>query len=86
MLVLANNRCATALNYGGTAWHKWRIYWLFCKYVVAQMYSARATLFGFLKTSDARRQTEYESLPFCSYVWYISISVVMISVVFAAVS
>ena len=50
VLVLANNRCATALNYGGTAWHKWRIYWLFCKYVVAQMYSARATLFGFLKT------------------------------------
>ena len=23
VLVLANNRCATALNYGGTAWHKW---------------------------------------------------------------
>ena len=26
VLVLANNRCATTLNYGGTAWHKWRIY------------------------------------------------------------
>ena len=50
VLVLANNRCATALIFGGTAWHKWRIYWLFCKYVVAQMYSARATFFVFLKT------------------------------------
>jgi len=26
VLVLANNRCATALIFGGTAWHKWRIY------------------------------------------------------------
>ena len=26
VLVLANNRCARALIFGGTAWHKWRLY------------------------------------------------------------
>ena len=50
VLVLANNRCATTLISVGTAWHKWYIYWLFCKYALAQMYSACATLFVFLKT------------------------------------
>ena len=50
VLVLANNRCATTLISVGTAWHKWCIYWLFCKYALAQMYSACATLFVFLKT------------------------------------
>ena len=50
VLVLANNSCATTLISVGTAWHKWCIYWLFCKYVLAQMYSACATLFVFLKT------------------------------------
>ena len=50
VLVLANNRCATTLISVGTAWHKWCIYWLFCKYALAQMYSACATLFVFMKT------------------------------------
>ena len=50
VLVLANNRCATTLISVGTAWHKWCIYWLFCNYGLAQMYSACATLFVFLKT------------------------------------
>ena len=50
VLVLANNRCATTLISVGTAWHKWYIYWLFCKYALAQMYSACATLFVFMKT------------------------------------
>jgi hypothetical protein len=50
VLVLANNSCATTLISVGTAWHKWCIYWLFCKYALAQMYSACATLFVFLKT------------------------------------
>ena len=50
VLVLANNSCATALISVGAAWHKWCIYWLFCKYALAQMYSACATLFVFLKT------------------------------------
>lgn len=50
VLVLANNRCATTLISVGTAWHKCCIYWLFCKYALAQMYSACATLFVFLKT------------------------------------
>ena len=50
VLVLANNRCATTLISVGTAWHKWCIYWLFCNYGLAQMYSARATFFVFLKT------------------------------------
>jgi len=50
VLVLLNNSCATTLISVGTAWHKWCIYWLFCKYALAQMYSACATLFVFLKT------------------------------------
>ena len=50
VLVLANNSCATTLISVGTAWHKWCIYWLFCNYGLAQMYSARATLFVFMKT------------------------------------
>ena len=50
VLVLANNRCATTMISVGTAWHKWCIYWLFCKYALAQMYSACATLFVFMKT------------------------------------
>ena len=50
VLVLANNSCATTSISLGTAWHKWCKYWLFCKYALAQMYSACATLFVFLKT------------------------------------
>ena len=50
VLVLANNRCATTSISLGTAWHKWCKHWLFCNYGLAQMYSACATLFVFLKT------------------------------------
>ena len=49
-LVLLTNSCATTSISLGTAWHKWRKYWLFCNYGLAQMYSACATLFVFLKT------------------------------------
>ena len=54
VLVLANNRCATTLISVGTAWHKWCIYWLFCKYALAQMYSACATLFVFYENFFAQ--------------------------------
>ena len=49
-LVLLTNSCATTSISLGTAWHKWRKYWFFCIYGLAQMYSACATLFVFLKT------------------------------------
>ena len=49
-LVLLTNSCATTLISLGTAWHKWYKYWLFGNYGLAQMYSACATLFVFLKT------------------------------------
>ena len=57
VLVLANNSCATTLISLGTAWHKWRKYWLFCNYGLAQMYSACATLFVFLKTFLPKNST-----------------------------
>ena len=47
-LVLANNRCAKTLISVGTAWHSQ--FKLFCKYGFSQMYSARETLFVFMKT------------------------------------
>ena len=50
VLVLLNNSCATALISLGTAWHKWYKHWLFGNYGLAQMYSACATLFVFMKT------------------------------------
>ena len=50
VLVLANNSCAPTLISVGTAWHKWYKHWLFCIYALAQMYSACATLFVFMKT------------------------------------
>ena len=50
VLVLANNSCATTPISLGTAWHKWYKHWLFGNYGLAQMYSACATLFVFLKT------------------------------------
>ena len=37
VLVLANNSCATTSISLGTAWHKWRKYWLFCNYALAQL-------------------------------------------------
>ena len=49
-LVLLTNSCATTSISLGTAWHKWCKHWLFCIYGLAQMYSACATLFVFLKT------------------------------------
>ena len=49
-LVLLNNSCATTTISLGTAWHKWYKHWLFSNYGLAQMYSACATLFVFLKT------------------------------------
>ena len=57
VLVLANNSCATTSISLGTAWHKWRKYWLFCNYGLAQMYSACATLFVFLKTFLPKNST-----------------------------
>ena len=64
VLVLANNRCATTLISVGTAWHKWCIYWLFCNYGLAQMYSARATLFVFLKTFLPKNLTIHWHTPY----------------------
>ena len=49
-LVLLTNSCATTSISLGTAWHKWYKHWLFGNYGLAQMYSACATLFVFLKT------------------------------------
>ena len=56
-LVLLTNSCATTSISLGTAWHKWRKYWLFCNYGLAQMYSACATLFVFLKTFLPKNST-----------------------------
>ena len=56
-LVLLTNSCATTSISLGTAWHKWCKYWLFCIYGLAQMYSACATLFVFLKTFLPKNST-----------------------------
>ena len=66
VLVLANNSCATTSISLGTAWHKWRKYWLFfCNYALALLLGAR-DLFVFLKTFLPKNSTihykiEYET-------------------------
>ena len=56
-LVLLTNSCATTSISLGTAWHKWYKHWFFGNYGLAQMYSACATLFVFLKTFLPKNST-----------------------------
>jgi len=55
VLVLANNSCATTSISLGTAWHKWRKYWLFCNYALAHSLLGARDLFCFFKNFFAQK-------------------------------
>ena len=53
-LVLLTNSCATTSISLGTAWHKWRKYWLFCNYALAHSLLGARDLFYFFKNFFAQ--------------------------------
>jgi hypothetical protein len=55
VLVLANNSCATTSISLGTAWHKWRKYWLFCNYALAHSLLGARDLFCFFENFFAQK-------------------------------
>ena len=54
-LVLLTNSCATTSISLGTAWHKWRKYWLFCNYALAHSLLGARDLFCFFKNFFAQK-------------------------------
>jgi len=55
VLVLLTNSCATTSISHGTAWHKWRKYWLFCNYALAHSLLGARDLFCFFENFFAQK-------------------------------